>query len=475
MGGELSVANDRLSDFEVLHANIFTPGQGICLQRLNPGRSSEFKFDYSLAYGSWYDILIVGHSTSAKAGGEVQRYLTKGVYLSYKKKVKISELTAGKNRDLGAEWNCGACHKDNIGSLRVCEYCFTNRSQKIIIVLSYIPVLGLPFSLTNAVLQCGKAAQSNSIADEVDAGLSVAMCIMDVVTAPFIVGSLVTIPAKVTAETGVKLTAKTVFCDASKPLLVAVGKEFGKGGIVAMSGGDSLVLRKFLLSERRFSSPSKQENNANDFCRDCVDTFDTLIYLILDGIIEVGIINTCDDVCDYVTAKSGSPVLYAICAVDCDALGINEFIKIAKEVDLDPIYFCESLKICPINDNGDAKFKSFSILPSHAPVYSTFVIDFTYESVNGTGSGQLLVNIQTIDYVEILSTFLIESLKPGRYAERITVDASPDPTCDPSIEECEQWYPGVYNVTIMIYNGECGSHHPHSQVYDMVKGSFRID
>ncbi|CAF3239149.1 unnamed protein product, partial [Rotaria sp. Silwood2] len=66
-------------------------------------------------------------------------------------------------------------------------------------------------------------------------------------------------------------------------------------------------------------------------------------------------------------------------------------------------------------------------------------------------------------------------LKPGRYAERITVDASPDPTCDPGTEECEQWYPGVYNVTVMVCNGECGSHHPHSQIYDMVKGSFRID
>ncbi|CAF2762669.1 unnamed protein product [Rotaria sp. Silwood2] len=213
---------------------------------------------------------------------------------------------------------------------------------------------------------------------------------------------------------------------------------------------------------RRFSLPLKQDNNANDLCRDCVDTFDTLIYLILDGIIEVGIINTCDDICDYVTAKSGSPVLYAICAVGCDALGVNEFIKIAKEVDLDPIYFCESLKICPINDNGDAKFKSFSILPSHAPVYSTFVIDFAYESVNGTGTGQLVINIQTLDFIEITTTFLIESLKPGRYAERITVDASPDPTCDPGTEECEQWYPGVYNVTVMVCNGECGSHHPHN-------------
>ncbi|CAF4863492.1 unnamed protein product [Rotaria sp. Silwood1] len=226
---------------------------------------------------------------------------------------------------------------------------------------------------------------------------------------------------------------------------------------------------------RRVSLPLKQGNNGIDWCPECVDTFSNLIYFVLDGIIEEGIINTCDDICDYVTEKSGSPILTIICSVGCDIIGINEFIKLAKEVDLDPIYFCESLKLCPINDNGDAKFKSFVILPPHGPVYSTFIIDFVYESINGTGTGQLVINIQTVDGIELSTTFLIEALKPGRYAERIAVDASPDPDCDPSTEQCEEWFPGVYNVTVMICNGECGSHHPHSQLYDMVNGSFRID
>ncbi|CAF2045091.1 unnamed protein product [Rotaria magnacalcarata] len=226
---------------------------------------------------------------------------------------------------------------------------------------------------------------------------------------------------------------------------------------------------------QRVTSSLKQESNGIDWCPQCVNTFDQLIYYVLDGILELGIINTCDDICNYVTEKSGSPVLYAICAVGCDALGINEFIKIAKEVDLDPIYFCESLKVCPIFDSGDAKFKSFVILPARAPVYSTFVIDFAYESMNGTGTGQLVVGIQTIDGVELSTTLLIEPQKPGRYAERISVDASPDPDCDPAAQQCEEWFPGVYNVTVMVCNGECGSHHPHSQIYDMVKGSFQID
>ena len=98
---------------------------------------------------------------------------------------------------------------------------------------------------------------------------------------------------------------------------------------------------------RRLSLPLEQRENGLDLCPTCVNTFDDLIYFVLDGTIEVGIFTACDDLCNYVTQKSGSPVLEAICAIGCDIVGVNEFIKLATDVDLDPIYFCESLKFCP--------------------------------------------------------------------------------------------------------------------------------
>ena len=98
---------------------------------------------------------------------------------------------------------------------------------------------------------------------------------------------------------------------------------------------------------QHLSTPFKQVNNDTDLCADCVDSFDLLIYFVIDGIFEVGIITACDDICDYVTRKSQSWVLAALCSVGCDAVGVNEFIKIATEVDLDPIYFCEQLQLCP--------------------------------------------------------------------------------------------------------------------------------
>ena len=233
MGAVLSIENDHADDMEIIKANIFTPGQGICLQRLQPKKHRRFRFDQNLAYGSWYDIQLQVPSKADEAGGEESvRYLIKGVYLRHGRTIKISKLTEEKNRDLGAEWHCGSCKKRNVGSLATCEFCFANKSQTIIEVLSYIPFVGVPFSITNAVLQCGKAAQSNTTDDKIDAGLSVAFAVLDTVTAPFIVGALVKIPGKVAAQTGIKLTAKTVFCEAGKPLVKAVGKELGKGGVI---------------------------------------------------------------------------------------------------------------------------------------------------------------------------------------------------------------------------------------------------
>ena len=39
---------------------------------------------------------------------------------------------------------------------------------------------------------------------------------------------------------------------------------------------------------------------------------------------------------------------------------------------------------------------------------------------------------------------------------------------------CDDFPIGTYNVTAQLCNGECGSHHPHSQTYDLGKGSFTV-
>jgi hypothetical protein len=116
--------------------------------------------------------------------------------------------------------------------------------------------------------------------------------------------------------------------------------------------------------------------------------------------------------------------------------------------------------------------------------------------VNGTGTGEIVVEIRCPDRIPLGAGFLSQAKKPGTYTEKITVKAEPDPSCDPTqgkilliifenifrmfvfhfpfIEPCEQWLPGTYNVTVELCNGECGSKHPHSAIYSSGHGSFQL-
>ena len=114
---------------------------------------------------------------------------------------------------------------------------------------------------------------------------------------------------------------------------------------------------------------------------------------------------------------------------------------------MDPIWYCEILKACPIFDQGDAKITSLSVVPSKGP-QGKFAVDIEYVSQNGTGTGELAIDIQTIDQVPLGTAFLLEAQKPGKYRMNIELNAQQDPDCDPSQGPCEEWLPGLYPVQI---------------------------
>ena len=71
-------------------------------------------------------------------------------------------------------------------------------------------------------------------------------------------------------------------------------------------------------------------------------------------------------------------------------------------------------------------------MPASGRRGTTFAIDFTYASVNGTGTGELVVEIRCPDKIPLGQGFLLEAKKAGTYSERISVKAEPDPRCDPT-------------------------------------------
>lgn len=53
---------------------------------------------------------------------------------------------------------------------------------------------------------------------------------------------------------------------------------------------------------------------------------------------------------------------------------ISFFFLFFNRADLDPIYFCELLKTCPIKDDGDAKITSFTVSPQSGPQGTVLIL-----------------------------------------------------------------------------------------------------
>ncbi len=95
-------------------------------------------------------------------------------------------------------------------------------------------------------MKWGRATQSRKRSDVIDAIVATVFTVIDIASLPFIVTSMVKIPARVAAETDVKLTIKKAFTSASVPLAKEFGNVLLKSGAVtaakvAKSGVAKLV------------------------------------------------------------------------------------------------------------------------------------------------------------------------------------------------------------------------------------------
>ncbi|KAI3387804.1 hypothetical protein SNEBB_009690 [Seison nebaliae] len=210
-----------------------------------------------------------------------------------------------------------------------------------------------------------------------------------------------------------------------------------------------------------------------DLCPTCLNFMDESLNTLLNIILNSGVIGSCSALCGELAQVTHSPLLGTVCSVICDVVGLDLFIHAIEKADLDPIYYCEIIDICPVFDQGDAEIISFNAFPKQATQGAVFNLNLAFRTINGTGTGQIDVGIKTVDHEPVGASFLSEMLKPGVYGQKIQVSTDPS-GCDPSQGPCEQWLPGNYTAKIAICNGECGSRHPHSKIYAEQECTFTI-
>lgn len=87
--------------------------------------------------------------------------------------------------------------------------------------------------------------------------------------------------------------------------------------------------------------------------------------------------------------------------------------------------------LCIVKDDGDAKFSNFGVSPAKGAPATKFVLDCSFITRNGTGTGTYLITITNPKGQPMSADYWFEEKPPGSYTERIPLDAI-QANCDPS-------------------------------------------
>jgi len=202
-------------------------------------------------------------------------------------------------------------------------------------------------------------------------------------------------------------------------------------------------------------------------CGTCNTFISNGINQLLNAILHGGVIGGCSDLCS--KAFPTQPKEQGVCNLVCDAAGEIAFVKLVQKYsgDLDPIYFCELTKLCPVHDGGSARINSLTTQPSSGPAGTTFEIETTFTVFNQTSTGELVVQITPEHGGNSFGTSLLdEGFAPGQYSAKFSLDTHPS--------EQEAFLPGNYLVIFIGCDGECGSKLPHSSVLFQGSSNFTI-
>jgi len=199
-----------------------------------------------------------------------------------------------------------------------------------------------------------------------------------------------------------------------------------------------------------------------DFCDLCVQLMGEIINELLNIILNIGVIGTCADLCNYLPDK----VEKVGCDLICDYIGVEEFVKLVTDADPDPIWICEEGGICYHNDNGTAVANGAWVTPQQGPAGTSFMIVFNYTVTSYTSSGGPNVVVVPPEGLPIGGGEFVEGQPDGTYIVQFKLDSTPS--------EQEPFSPGDYQVEAALCAGDCSGRHHWSSVYCNATTSFTI-
>jgi hypothetical protein len=230
---------------------------------------------------------------------------------------------------------------------------------------------------------------------------------------------------------------------------------------------DAKITNKSIMwLEPNVDSSVNPQTLKSDICTPCVSFVGNSINQILNVILKGGIIGGCNELCS--KAFPDSKKEEGVCNMLCDSVGAYSFIDLIKKYSgyLDPIFFCETLKVCPVHEGGIANLDSISILPPSGPIGTTFEIEVLFTVLNQTSTGELTLTI-TPPHSNTFGDSMIDSgFAPGKYGVKFNLKASPT--------EDEPFETGNYQVSLLACDGECGSKLPHTSTLFTGKANFSI-
>jgi len=223
----------------------------------------------------------------------------------------------------------------------------------------------------------------------------------------------------------------------------------------------------------------KARNPDIDLCEPCVEFAGEALQELLNLILNKAVVGSCGKLCSALVNATHNPKLGTPCTILCDLVGIKAFVNWIQKADLSPYYDCEELGVCKTNDYGDATITSWLATPSELAAGPPVTLSFTYDSKNGTSTGEIRIGVKTVDHQDLSfnSIYIADSTTGGSFkgSGQIQSTTPASPSCDPTQGTCEMWLPGVYTASIMICAGECGdTKHAHAKMYDAKNTTFTI-